>query len=259
MRLESIVNVIASLVAWFAIRISHKPADDNHQYGHQKAEYFSAVLEGVLVVLAALAIFYSAGLALMASTAIEQPLEGMVINGVAAAINAWWAWLLIKAGREEKSPALQADGQHIRADVVTSIGVLAGLGLAIATGWYFLDAVLAIIVGINVLYEGWKVISASVGGLMDTSLDLNEAELIEKTILAHAGGAIEVHDIKTRVAGPVSYVEFHMVVDGQMSVNDAHDICDRIEHEIHSVVSGAKTTIHVEPDHKKKNVGLIIP
>jgi len=254
--LESIINVIAATIAWIAIRISHKPADRNHQYGHQKAEYFSAVIEGVLVVLAALMIFYSAYLALVSDHKIVQPALGMMISAGAAAINGYWAWLLISTGRTEKSPALTADGKHIMTDVVTSAGVLLGLALMMLTGWIILDAIMAVIVGANVLREGWRVISSSIGGLMDAALDADEAELIQKTILANATGAIEVHDIKTRVSGPASFVEFHLVVDGSMSVQAAHEICDRIESQITSAVSGARTTIHVEPDDKRKHGGL---
>jgi len=254
--LESIVNVIAATIAWIAIRISHKPADRNHQYGHQKAEYFSAVIEGVLVVLAALMIFYSAYLALVSDHKIVQPALGIMISAGAAAINGYWAWLLISTGRTEKSPALTADGKHIMTDVVTSAGVLLGLALMMLTGWIILDAIMAVIVGANVLREGWRVISSSIGGLMDAALDADEAELIQKTILANATGAIEVHDIKTRVSGPASFVEFHLVVDGSMSVQAAHEICDRIESQITSAVSGARTTIHVEPDDKRKHGGL---
>lgn len=254
--LESIVNVIAATIAWIAIRISHKPADLNHQYGHQKAEYFSAVIEGVLVVLAALMIFYSAYSALASDHEVVEPALGMMISAGAAAINGYWAWLLISTGRTEKSPALTADGKHIMTDVVTSVGVLLGLALMMLTGWIVLDALMAVIVGANVLREGWRVISSSIGGLMDAALDADEAELIQKTILANATGAIEVHDIKTRVSGPASFVEFHLVVDGSMSVQAAHEICDRIESQITSAVSGAKTTIHVEPDDKRKHGGL---
>lgn len=256
--LESIVNVIASMIAWYALRVSARPPDDNHHYGHQKAEYFSAVVEGVLVCLAALAIFASAAHALMSEHTIVQPVLGMAVNAVAAVINGVWAYILISTGRRERSPALIADGKHIWTDVISSVGVLIGLVLVILTDLVILDALMAILVGGNVLYEGWKVIYASVGGLMDAALDPEEARLVEKTILENAMGAIEVHDIKTRVAGAVSYVEFHLVVDGTMSVEESHAICDRIEARINAVLRGAKTTIHVEPEIKRKASGLPI-
>ncbi len=254
--LESIVNVLAAMVAWFAIRLAHKPADHNHQFGHHKAEYFSAVIEGVLIVVAALLIFEEAISALIASRTLEEPGLGMAVNVVATAINAFWAWLLISTGKKERSPALAADGRHILADVVTSVGVLFGLVIVMLTGWVMLDAIMAIIVGANVLREGWKLVYTSANGLMDVSPDLDEIALIEKTILANAGGALEVHDIKTRVAGPVVFVEFHLVVDGTMSVEDSHVICDRIEDQLKKAVRGIVPTIHVEPDPKRKDGAL---
>lgn len=257
--LESIVNVIAALIALIAIRISNKPADENHQYGHQKAEYFSAVIEGVLVVLAALLIFHSAWQALTLSHIIDQPAIGMAVNALAMGINFVWARLLISTGESERSPALLADGKHIMTDVVTSVGVLAGLAVTVATGWLVLDAIMAFIVGVNVLYEGWRVISSSVGGLMDAALDADEVEAIEQAILENAAGAIEIHDLKTRKSGPVCFVEFHLVVDGTMSVEKSHRICDRIEAGIKTFLPRAKSTIHVEPDYKSKQSGINIP
>lgn len=254
--LESIVNVVAATIAWFAIRLSQKPADKNHQFGHHKAEYFSAVIEGVLVVLAAMLIFYEAFSALSREYTLEAPALGMAVNAAATAINGFWAWLLISTGKRHRSPALSADGRHLLTDVITSIGVLFGLAFALATGWLILDAIVAIIVGLNVLWAGWKLISSSVDGLMDIAADGETAELIEKTILANATGAIEVHDIKTRIAGPVSFIELHLIVDGSMSVAASHEICDRIESELKIKIEGSITTIHVEPDHKKKGDGL---
>ena len=256
--LESIVNVIAAVMAFAAIRISLKPADHNHHYGHHKAQYFSAVVEGVLVVLAALMIFRQAWVAIAAGHTLVAPVTGMAVNGIAGGINAIWAWILIRAGQQLRSPALTADGRHLLADVITSLGVLLGLALALATGWYILDPVVAILVGVNVLWQGWRVISSSVAGLMDTAADARDSGLIRQTIRENARGAIEVHDIKTRVSGPVHFIEFHLVVDGNMSVMHSHDICDRIESALKKAIPGAVTTIHVEPGHKKKGDGLNI-
>jgi len=256
--LESIVNVVAALIAFFAIRISGKPADSNHQFGHHKAEYFSAVIEGSLIVVAALLIFREAISALGSSEALKAPALGMAVNGLAGVINWVWATLLIKTGRREKSPALLADGRHIMADVVTTVGVLIGLGFVMLTGWVILDAIIAMVVGANVLREGWKVVSSSVDGLMDKEPEKAETDLIKKTIRDNAYGALEVHDVKVRTAGQVSFIEFHLVVDGNMSVAQSHEICDRIETELQKNVEGARTTIHVEPDFKRENDGLEI-
>ena len=148
--LESVVNVVTAVVAWIAIRISHRPADPGHPFGHHKAEYFSAVIEGVLIVLAALLIFREAVTALYHPPTLETPAIGMAINTGASIINAAWAWVLISAGKRARSPALQADGRHILVDVVTSAGVLIGLLLVLLTGWQPLDSIIAMAVGLNV-------------------------------------------------------------------------------------------------------------
>ena len=256
--LESVINVVTAAFAWIAIRISQRPADKNHPFGHHKAEYFSAVVSGILIVVAALLIFSEAISALITPHQLETPGVGMGINAVAAIINGLWAWLLIRTARRHRSPALAADGRHILVDVVTSAGVLIGLALVLLTGWLFLDSLLAIAVGINVLIEGWKVITSSVDGLMDSALDDEETGRIRGTILDSASGAIEVHDIKTRMAGHVSFIEFHLVVDGAMTVAASHAICNRIEEALRTAIPGAVITIHVEPDEEKKRDGLTI-
>ncbi|WP_336057019.1 cation diffusion facilitator family transporter [Nitratireductor sp. CH_MIT9313-5] len=251
--MESIVNVVASVAAWYAIRLSYTPADDNHPYGHHKAEYLSAVLEGVLIVVAALLIMREAALAFQASELHAMPVLGLVINGVAGIGNAIWAYVLIKVGREARSPALIADGRHLWTDVVTSAGVIVGLILALATGWLWLDPLMAVVVAINILYHGWKMVSASVQGLMDTSVDPQDLVEIEKLVAANCKGAIEFHDLKTREAGRARFIEFHLVVPSAMSVEAAHRICDRIEEAFRRDMSDAKVTIHVEPEYKAKH------
>ena len=250
--LESIVNVIAAAVAFWAITVSHKPADEGHPFGHHKAEYFSAVVEGVLIALAALLIFWQAGLALAAPNPIGQPGLGLAVNGLAAVANGLWAWLLISNGRRERSPALVADGMHIRADVLTSIGVIVGLLVGIATGWHALDPLLAIVVGMNILWQGWKVINASIQGLMDMAVEPEEHIRIRDLISANSKGALEVHDLKTRIAGRATFIEFHMVVDAEMTVGESHAICDRIEAALKAQIPSVRVTIHVEPDDEAK-------
>ncbi len=166
------------------------------------------------------------------------------------------AILLIRTGRKDRSPALVADGRHIMADVWTSAGVLVGLVLALATGWLWLDPVMAMLVALNILREGWLVISESVDGLMDKAVPENEAERIRAVIQDNAVGAIEAHDIKTRLAGRATFIEFHLVVDAAMSVENSHLICDRIEGALSAEIPGAHITIHVEPDYKEKGEGV---
>ncbi|WP_394688225.1 cation diffusion facilitator family transporter [Hoeflea sp.] len=254
--LESTVNVIAALAAFIAIGYAQKPADTDHPYGHHKAEYFSAVLEGVLIVVAALLIVHEAIGGLIAPVQIEAPALGLAINGSAAVINGIWAYVLIRAGRRYRSPALSADGHHILSDVVTSVGVIAGLILAIMFDQPRLDPLLALIVAINVLWQGSKVIASSIGGLMDQAIDPADEIRIHDIIKAEADGAIEAHDIKTRMAGQVSFVEFHLVVDGGMTVEQSHTICDRLEAALKREVDGIQVIIHVEPGHKAKEEGV---
>ncbi|MEI8719835.1 cation diffusion facilitator family transporter [Mesorhizobium sp. ISC11] len=250
--LESIVNVIASVAAFWAIQISHKPADQDHPFGHHKAEYFSAVLEGVLIVLAALLILNEVWRSWQTPSPLEQPWEGLAVNGVATIINAFWAWTLIRAGRAEKSPALVADGNHIMTDVVTSIGVFGGLVGAILTGWQILDPALAVLVALNILWQGWHVIGSSMNGLMDRAVDTQEHMRIRDVISANCKGALEVHDLKTRIAGRATFIEFHLVVDAHMSVGASHVICDRIEDALKAEIPSVRVTIHVEPDDEAK-------
>jgi len=250
--IESIVNIAAAAAALLALRISAMPADDNHPYGHSKVEYFSAVLEGVLIVIAALAIFATAGMALTDPAPIAAPIEGLAVNGLATAINLGWALVLLRHGRRTRSPALTADGRHLMADVVTSAGVIVGVALVGLTGWLALDPILAMIVAVNILWSGWRMIRESVGGLMDEAVPQETMDEITALIATHASGAIQAHDVRTRHSGPTTFIEFHLVVPGDMTVSESHAICDRIEAAIRAGAPQSVITIHVEPEYKAK-------
>jgi len=249
--LESTVNVVAAFIAYFVIRYAQKPADDDHQFGHHKAEYISAVVEGVLIVVAALLIVKEAWGGLFEPRLPEAPVLGLAINAFAGGLNAIWATILIRVGRNHASPALTADGHHIMSDVVTSIGVLIGLVLAIVTGYAILDPLLAILVAINILIQGSKVILHSLSGLMDKAVEPEEDEAIKKAIAEHSAGVLNVHDLKTRRAGSAAFIDFHVVVPASMSVGAAHEICDRLEDAIRGVIPGATLAIHVEPESEQ--------
>lgn len=249
--LESTVNVVAAFIAYFVIRYAQKPADEDHQFGHHKAEYLSAVVEGVLIVLAALLIVKEAWAGLFEPRLPEAPVLGLAINAAAGVINAVWATILMRVGKQYRSPALEADAHHIMSDVVTSIGVLIGLVLAILTGYAILDPILAIVVAINILFQGWKVISNSIGGLMDRAVTPEEEEQIKEAISANANGSVGAHDLRTRRAGAAAFIDFHLVVPTEMSVGKAHEICDRLEDAIRAVIPGASLAIHVEPEGEK--------
>lgn len=257
--LESIVNIAAAAAALIAVWVSRRPADENHPYGHTKAEYFSAVLEGVLIVLAAATIVHEAWGKLFEPSPIADMGPGLLVSLAASGINAALGMFLLQSGRRSRSPAVTADGQHVLSDVVTSVGVLIGVTLAWLTGWWVLDPLLAILVALNILWMGWKLVRDSVGGLMDEGIPESELGHIREVLslalsqLAQEGSVLEIHDIRSRRAGPTTFVEFHLVVPGTMTVEGAHQICDRIENALKANVAGVQSTIHVEPDHKAKH------
>jgi cation diffusion facilitator family transporter len=256
--IESIVNVATAIAALLAIRFAAQPADANHPYGHHKAEYMSAVLEGVLIIVAALAIFREAYAAYLTPRIVDAPWNGLAVNGLATLINAVWCYVLIMQGRRRKSPALVADGRHLFADVVSSVGVFAGVALAALTGYVILDPILAALVGLNVLWAGWRVMKESVGGLLDEAVPDQDLARIRAIIAENADGAIEAHDLRTRHAGRMTFVDFHLVVKGTMTVTEAHDICDRLERALKAEIEDALISIHVEPDDKAKHSGIVV-
>ena len=257
--LENVVNVATAIAALIAVRVAAIPADAKHPYGHHKAEFFSAVLEGVLIVVAALLILREAFLGFTEPRVIDAPFAGLAVNFLATALNGWWAYVLVTVGRREKSPALVADGKHLFTDVFTSVGVAVGVLLAAATGWWILDPVMAALVAINILWSGWTVIKESLSGLLDEAVPEDTLRLVEEVIASEATGALEAHDLMTRHAGRATFIEFHLVVPGETSVFDAHEICDRIEKALKRAIEDARVTIHVEPEHKSKHDDVIVP
>jgi len=254
--LESTVNVAASLIAWLALRFAARPADANHPYGHDKVEFFAAVIEGVLIVVAALLIFDEAWRTWFNPRPLDLPFRGLALNAVATAINAVWSWLLLRAGRQLRSPALQADGRHLRADVVTSVGIAVGVIATVGTGLLALDPCLAAATGVYVLWSGMAMISSSVSGLMDAAPEPMVMNRIKELVANSAAGAIETHDLRTRHAGRLTFLEFHLVVPGAMTVAAAHAICDRIENTLKTEMGHLMITIHVEPEEKAKQAGV---
>lgn len=256
--LESIVNVVTAIVALVAVRLVARPADATLPYGYHKAEYFSAVVIGVFIAVAALVIFSEAYRGFVAPRAFVADPVGIGVSVLASAINAVWALLLLRTGRRERSPSLEADGRHLATDVVSTVGVLIGVLLAVATGYHQLDAILAAFVALTILWSGWQLIRQSVIGLMDVSVEPATLNLIRDIISANAEGAIEAHDIRTRQAGKMTFIDFHLVVPGATSVTAAHAICDRIEAKLREAVDHAQITIHVEPEEKAKHSGIVV-
>ncbi len=255
---ESVVNVATGIVALLAVRLSAKPADAGHPYGHQKAEYFSAVFAGVLIIVAAVTILHEAYLAFRAPKLLDLSWPGLAVNGIASVLNAGWSWVLIRQGRAHRSPALVADGRHLLTDVISSVGVLAGVTLAAITGWPLLDPVLAALVALQILWAGWSMMKESLGGLMDEAVPPETLARIRELIATNAEGAIEAHDLRTRHAGRMMFIDFHLVVTSTMTVSQAHGICDRLERAIREEYPDALISVHVEPDDKAKHAGIVV-
>jgi cation diffusion facilitator family transporter len=256
--LESVVNVVTAGTTLVAVHLSQRPADERLPYGYQKAEYFSAVIVGVMIILAALLILREAYSGFMEPSVPDAPVQGMAISVVATGINVVWALVLMRHGRKVRSPAIEADGKHLMTDVISTGGVLVGLALVYLTGWAQLDAILAALVALNILWSGWGVVRESVGGLMDVAVSPDTQKVIREVIARNADGAIEAHDIRTRQAGKLVFIDFHLVVPGTMSVDAAHGICDSIEARLREAVRDVQITIHVEPEAKAKHSGIVV-
>ncbi|MDE1992975.1 MAG: cation transporter [Rhizobiaceae bacterium] len=256
--LESIINVVSSIAVIVSVRIAAQPPDEEHPFGHHKAEYLSAVLVGALIICAAIAIMHEAYQGLVAPTPIETPWLGLGVTSIATLLNVFWATVQIRQGRIYKSASLVADGKHLMADVVTSIGVVVGVALVVLTGIIQLDAIIAGLVALHVLWSGWQVLSESASGLMDEAAPASELAQIREIISLNAADAIEAHALRTRHAGRATFIEFHLVVSEAMTVGHSHEICDRLEDALRKAIDGAIITIHVEPEYKAKHKGIVV-
>lgn len=256
--LESIVNLVTSVVALVAVRLAARPADASLPYGYHKAEYFSAVVIGIFIGVAAILILERAWEGFNNPQPFDADPIGLSVSLFATVINFGWGWVLLRTGKREQSVSLEADGKHLMTDVLSTIAVLAGVTLAVVTGFERLDAILAAFVAVTILWSGWQLIRQSIVGLMDAAVEPGLLERIREIISASAEGAIEAHDIRTRQAGRMTFIDFHLVVPGAMSVDTAHAICDSIEAKLREAVTHAQITIHVEPEYKAKHSGIVV-
>lgn len=245
--LESLVNLFAAVTAYVALWYSARPADPTHTYGHEKIEYFSSGLEGVLIILAGLGTAGYAVKRLIYPETLHDLEVGTLIGLAAAGVNFVVARILLKQGRAHRSIVLEADGKHLMADVWTSIGVLAGLALVLFTRLEWLDPVLAIAVGLNIVWTGGELVYRSFNGLMDHALPAGEQERIREVIRAHLPAGAAFHLLRTRRAGARRFAEFHLLVDGDLTVRAAHQIAHSVEAALIAVLPGLEVTIHVEP------------
>ncbi len=256
--LESTVNIVTAIFALIAVSLSQRPANSSLPYGYHKAEYFSAVLVGVMIIVAAILILREAYFGFIEPQLPEAPVEGLAVSIFATVINISWAQYLRRYGTRVRSPALVADAKHLMTDVMSTIGVIVGLVLVYATGIAAMDFILAALVAVNILWSGWGVIRDSVGGLMDVAVPPTTQKTIREVIAQNADGAIEAHDIRTRQAGKVIFIDFHLVVPGAMTVDAAHAICDCIEAKLRDAVEDVQITIHIEPEEKAKHAGIVV-
>ena len=245
---EALVNLAAGMVALGALTLAARPADDTHAYGHDKAEYFASGVEGALILVAAVAIFWSAALRLVEPHPLERLGWGMLIALLAAAANFTTARIMAKVARQHDSITIEADAKHLMTDVWTSAGILGGLVVVIwRPEWSILDPLMAMAVAVHILFTGFDLLRRSADGLMDAALPANDVRHAEAVIQAELPPHATFHALRTRKAGPRRFLEFHLLVPGMMSVADSHALCDRIEAALTHQLARAEVTIHVEP------------
>lgn len=244
---ESVVNLVAAIVALYALHIAAKPADKNHNFGHSKAEYFSAWVEGMMIVIAAAFIVYTAIGRLLNPREIENVGIGLAISVVAAAINGAVAVVLLRAGRRYRSQTLRADGKHLMTDVWTSGGVVVGVLLVAATGWPWLDPAIALAVGLNILIAGYKLVSESTDGLMDSSWSKEDNRRLARIVRTFRTHEVDIHALRTRLAGHRRYAEMHVLVPGEWSVWKGHDLIEEIEQAVLDQFEDVEVMCHLEP------------
>ena len=245
--LESGVNLLAAATAYIALSYSARPADKTHAFGHEKIEYFSSGLEGVLIILAGLAAIGYAIFRLIHPEPLLNLEIGTVIEVIAAGVNWVVARILLKSGRIHRSIILEADGKHLMADVWTSVGIVAGLILVYFTGIVWLDPVLAIIVGCSIIWTGLELTWKSFNGLMDHALTVQEQEQIRAVIQSTLPENAAYHLLRTRRGGTRRFAEFHLLVDGDMIVRAAHHLSHRVEAALVAAIPGLEVMIHIEP------------
>jgi cation diffusion facilitator family transporter len=245
--LESLVNLLAAAVALYALSVAARPADEDHAYGHTKAEYFSSGFEGVLILVAAAAIMVSAAQRFIHPQAIRAPAAGLAVSVIATLVNWGVARVLFRAGRRHESIALEADAHHLMSDVWTSVGVIVGVGAAAATGWHRLDAIVAIVVAANVLRTGFGLVNRSMLGLLDTGLPEETRRRITDILEARAAEGVRYHALRTRQAGARRFISFHILVPGDWSVQKGHDLLEEIEEQVRAAVPNSSVDTHLEP------------
>ncbi|WP_432443715.1 cation diffusion facilitator family transporter [Lawsonella clevelandensis] len=244
---ESIVNLVAAVVALIVLIVAARPADKEHQFGHTKAEYFSAVTEGAMIFVAAGVIIVSAAQRLLHPQPLEDVGIALLISVVATLVNGGVALILLRGAKKHRSITLKADGKHLMTDVYTTVGVLAAVGIVALTHWYWMDPVIAIAVGINILWTGWKVMRESLDGLMDGAMSEEYQASMELVLDKYRGQDVGFHAVRNRASGFSNFIEFDVLVPGDWTVKQGHDLVHDIEEQLMLVIPDLHVQTHVEP------------
>jgi cation diffusion facilitator family transporter len=245
--LESLVNLAAAIMALVVLTLAARPADDLHEYGHDKAEYFSSGAEGMMIIFAAASIAYTSIQRLLNPQPIEQAGLGLVLSVAASLINLGAGQVLLRAGRRYESITLEADAHHLMTDVWTSVGVVIGVGIVALTGVQWLDPVIALLVAANIVREGAKLVRRSVMGLMDTALPADEVQQIQAALERYRAQGVEIHALRTRQSASRRFISMHVLVPGDWTVKHGHDLLECIEHDICQALPSALVMSHLEP------------
>jgi cation diffusion facilitator family transporter len=245
---ESVVNLVAAVAALSALTFASRPPDEEHAFGHNKAEYFSSGLESALIIIAAVWIGVTAWDRLLDPQPLENVGLGLSVTLAAAALNGGVALVLLRAGRRLRSITLRADAQHLLTDVWTSVGVVLGVVMVQLTGWLVLDPIIGLIVAANIVWTGFRILNDTAHGLLDTALPPEELEKIYRVLSRHEDDAVNFHAVRTRAAGQRRFVSMHVLVPGYWTVKRGHDLSERIEKELANALQGNTTFfIHIEP------------
>jgi cation diffusion facilitator family transporter len=244
--LESVVNLVGALMALAMLIVAARPPDDDHAFGHDKAEYFSSILEGTLILLAAGVIGFAAVQRLMHPRPLEQIGLGLVISVVASLVNLGVGLVLLRAGRQYQSITLEADAHHLLTDVWTSVGVLVGVGAVAVTGWQRLDPIVAVIVAGNIIATGVRLVRRSVSGLMDSALPIEDQRTLQASLAQYTEGGVQFHALRTHQAGARRFVSFHVLVPGNWTVQRGHRLLERIEADIRHSLPHTTVLTHLE-------------
>ncbi len=245
--LESMVNLVGALMALAMLTIAAQPADDKHAFGHSKAEYFSSGIEGTLILGAAVGIAATAISRLIAPKPLEQIGIGIGVSLAASVINFIVARILLKAARRNNSITLEANSRHLMTDVWTSGGVLVGVGAVVLTGWERLDPIIALVVAANIVWSGFHIVRESVMGLMDTALSAEHQAVLKQVLATHMEvEGVQYHALRTRQAGALQFISFHVLVPGEWTVHQGHQLLERIEADIRRLLPAATVLTHLE-------------